>query len=123
MADALVDAAIKGNVEAAQEIFDRIDGRLPQDVGGEDGAAVRVRVGFAGGWPPALLSALVLRRPGRLVMSVDRPPDGAIGVTVTGVTVTVHSTLFDRSGPVYRIGLESESGRRLAKSYLRMKPG
>ena len=37
VADALVNAAIKGDVAAAKEIFDRIDGKVPQAATGEDG--------------------------------------------------------------------------------------
>lgn len=37
IADALVDAAIDGDVHAAKEIFDRVDGRVPQAIAGADG--------------------------------------------------------------------------------------
>jgi len=40
VADALVDAATKGNADAANEIFDRVGGKLPQAVSREG----RVRV-------------------------------------------------------------------------------
>lgn len=37
VAEALVEEAIKGNVPAAKEIADRIDGKVPQGVAGPDG--------------------------------------------------------------------------------------
>src|SRR4029077_15277260 len=55
VADALVDAAIKGDVGAAKEIFDRIDGKLPQAVTGEDGATVTICLTLPVAWPAALL--------------------------------------------------------------------
>jgi hypothetical protein len=44
VAGALVNAAIKGDVDAAKEIFDRIDGKLPQAAIGEDGVTVTIRL-------------------------------------------------------------------------------
>jgi hypothetical protein len=40
VADKLVDAAIEGDIQAAKEINDRIDGRVPQAITGEDGGPI-----------------------------------------------------------------------------------
>jgi hypothetical protein len=47
VADALVNEAIDGNINAIKEIADRLDGKVPQGVTGEDGApiAITFRIG------------------------------------------------------------------------------
>ena len=44
VAEALVEAALAGNVMAAREIFDRIEGKVvqPQEISGPDGGPVNV---------------------------------------------------------------------------------
>lgn len=37
VADALVEKAISGDVQAIKEVADRLDGKVPQGVAGEDG--------------------------------------------------------------------------------------
>jgi hypothetical protein len=44
VADRLVDCAIGGDVGAIREIFDRVDGRVPQALTGEDGGPILVKV-------------------------------------------------------------------------------
>jgi hypothetical protein len=47
VADSLVKEAIDGNINAIKEIADRLDGKVPQGIAGEDGApiAITFRIG------------------------------------------------------------------------------
>jgi hypothetical protein len=47
LADALVDKAIAGDVAAAKEIADRVDGKAVQPVSGEDGGPVQHSIKLA----------------------------------------------------------------------------
>jgi hypothetical protein len=52
VADKLVDLAISGNMEAIHEIFERVDGRLPQPISAPDGGPVKLVIGWLTGEQP-----------------------------------------------------------------------
>ncbi len=44
LADALVDAGMDGDVSALKEIGDRIDGKVPQGIVGQDNGPIKVEI-------------------------------------------------------------------------------
>lgn len=44
VADALVTKAIQGDVQAIREVADRLDGKVPQAISGEDGGPIVVEL-------------------------------------------------------------------------------
>jgi hypothetical protein len=49
VADKLVDLAISGDMQAIHEIFERVDGRLPQPISAPDGGPVKLVIGWLTG--------------------------------------------------------------------------
>jgi hypothetical protein len=52
VADKLVDLAISGDMQAIHEIFERVDGRLPQPISAPDGGPVKLVIGWLTGEQP-----------------------------------------------------------------------
>lgn len=50
VAEAVVEAAIGGDMAAAKEIFDRIDGKVPQAIAGADDEAAPILIKIVDDW-------------------------------------------------------------------------